>query len=386
MPRSRLSLLALVLLLAHASAGVSPSSLRPSALLDRARRSALGVGRSLKAGVDTNADGEVSVDEMEGAARRWRQRGVRLAERARRLFARQRHACLCLASSLGLAYGHHLAHLILFTQTFASSGWPLARAAGTRARQAYDAAKARLPRDTSTVAPLRRELESLAAELAALRREDKQPRRQEALIDEMRSVRERMDKQLAASPPSARAVTLLLAAADPRVVRDVALGLWSAVSVAVAAASSAAARSVGIGMTVGEAVGLLATQLIERSDRLVRRAMSNLPSEAAALSYFGPSVLASAVSSAAGIASRSACCWLAFRLQESWQDESLEEASLAVQARSTATWLLAMASFQAQRSGAYHLPRGTRALLFPAFGFEMLLRHVGDRLATKDIK
>jgi len=140
--------------------------------------------------------------------------------------------------------------------------------------------------------------------------------------------------------------------------------------------------------------------------------MSNLPSEAAALSYFGPSVLASAVSSAAGIASRSACCWLAFRLQHltvtlsasiisakafvhavqglycsaAGQDESLEEASLAVQARSTATWLLAMASFQAQRSGAYHLPRGTRALLFPAFGFEMLLRHVGDRLATKDIK
>ncbi|KAL1527544.1 hypothetical protein AB1Y20_008933 [Prymnesium parvum] len=419
---STLPTLLLPLLLLPPTAASAPR--RSSPPLPSPRRSlhhaaALGgrVGASLKARLDADADGHVSVDELEAALSRAFGGVARLAARLRRLLSRRRQLCLAVGGAAGLLYGAHLPHTILFLHVFSTSGWPLARGGVQRAADAYRKAKERMPRDLSKAQPLRDELHALADELAQLRSERKDPSRQEALLASMRAVRAQIDEAIAAAPHSARASLLLLAAADPRVLRDVALGLWSALTVSVAASSSAAARSLGIGMTVGEAVSSCATYFIEASDRLLRAATTNLPSEAAALSYFGPSLLASTLSTSVALASRSACCWLAFRLQHitvvfsssvvcarvlvhaahrsftavarrcspplDLDDDDAPSAE-STRAFDAAVWVLAVSSFQAQRAGAFRLIPGTRVVLLPVFGFEALLRHLGCRLAARE--
>eukprot|EP00966_Prymnesium_polylepis_P210818 4882060-Prymnesium_polylepis.1 len=151
------------------------SSKAPRQVLSKAGRSAVAatgdfgkrIGTSIKDELDTDGDGEVSVEELESAFARLRRRILNVSVRVRRLFERQRNLCLAVGGLAGLAYGRHLAHTILFLQVFHSSGWPLARAGVQRAVVAYEAAKARMPRDTSKAAPphLRERFEKLSAEV-----------------------------------------------------------------------------------------------------------------------------------------------------------------------------------------------------------------------------
>ena len=95
-------------------------------------------------------------------------------------------------------------------------------------------------------------------------------------------------------------------------VRDVLLALWSALTLSALSASSAAARSVGLGMSIGEALGSLCARAASLLEVAARAALSALPPEAVALTYLGPSA---ALSAAFGVGARALCCAVAYRLQ-----------------------------------------------------------------------
>lgn len=120
--------------------------------------------------LDQDGDGSVSLEDMEGAVQRWWRPWARAAGRICSFIDRRRHLCLTVSGVLGLAWSNVLAHTIVFSHAFGSTGLPIVRGALERARESYERAKARSPRDPTAVAPLRQELRRLSRELATLSR------------------------------------------------------------------------------------------------------------------------------------------------------------------------------------------------------------------------
>ena len=284
-----------------------------------------------------------SLEELEGGLRRARDGINKFVGRLRRIFRKNRSAVMAAGGVLGLLHGGAVCFTVLFVQSFGASGWPLMRSGLQRGAEAYEEAKARQqPRETAdyaaSVSPLKRRMVELAAELAALRREGGPAEKQAEVLRRMREVR----RELEAVPPRRRAAPVLVAACEPAVLRDVALGVWSGVTVSLAAAyrrrasnrahwsaahgvmrgcsgslraprsrpgrrrCSSAARTVGIGVSLGEAVANAMTAVLGVLEPAVRRALSVLPAEAVMLTYLGPSLFGSAALSLLG---RSVGCW-----------------------------------------------------------------------------
>ena len=204
-----------------------------------------------------------------------------------RAFSAHRQIFLAAGGMLGLMHGHALAFTALFVQSFSASGWPLMHRAAADFSAAYKEAKQnQAPRETAkyaaAVAPLRRELVDLAAQLASLRRQGEGTEaEQRAVLSEMRRVRAKLESV----PPSRRAAPVLVAACEPAIIRDVALGIWSGVTVAFTGACSSAARTIGIGISLGEVVSRAANALLAALEPALRRALSALPPEAVMLTY-----------------------------------------------------------------------------------------------------
>ena len=113
------------------------------------------------------------------------------------------------------------------------------------------------------------------------------------------------------------------------------LGLWSGLTLSVAAASSAAARSLGVGVSIGEAIGASLTEASRRIEVAARRWLRGVSPEAAALSTLGPRRLQRG---AISLLSRTLGCWLEEQKAEGRAaiEEVLQRASLLTDAESGA--------------------------------------------------
>lgn len=116
-----------------------------------------------------------SLEELESTVINLQQRLNRWRQRLGRIYRRHRNALLVAGGAFNLAYGGGFAFTLLFVQAFEHTGWPLMQGGLERAKNAYLTAKANAPtRETSDyadrVAPLRKELVELSAELAVHRR------------------------------------------------------------------------------------------------------------------------------------------------------------------------------------------------------------------------
>lgn len=337
-----------------------------------------------------------SVDELE--------RGV---ERARdtlgllhRLLRANQHVALAAGGMLGLVHGGSIAYTILFIESFRKSGWPLMQSGFQRGLSAYDEAKAMQLHERSkhmalAAAPLQRDLVDLAAHLVKLRHERASKKEQEAVIRQMREVRQALDSL----PVSGRAAPVIVAACAPAVVYDLILGIWTGVAVSLAAARSSAVRTVGIGVGLGEVVSKTVTAVFAKVELVTRRVLSGMPWEAVILTHLGPSLFASA---AINLLSRCAGCFFAYRLQHlaavlsvsllsanmllesivpSTQTGSIamhpeEEKQRRLrrqQRREVLIWLLAVASLLSQRSRDFALPVYLKIILQPVLFFEAVL-------------
>ena len=234
-----------------------------------------------------NPPRDPSLEELEEHVVHLREAFGHFVGRVRRVFRANRNVLCVVGGGLGLVFGGNVAFTLLFVQSFGATGWPLVRDGLQRGQAAYQEAKAMQPRETteyaSRVAPLRRELVDLAAELAAHRRNGGSQEAQNQVLRRMRQVR----RELEVAPQSRRAAPVLVAAFEPEVLRDVTLGIWSGVTVALAAACSSAARTVGIGVSLGEVVSRVAFALLAKLEPIMRRALSALPAEAVGLGRLG---------------------------------------------------------------------------------------------------
>ena len=405
---------------------------------ERARARATPPRRQGRPRQSSSSNLDPSIEQLEDSLARARDAAGAVIRWARGLFRAHRPVMLAAGALLGLMHGGSVAFTVLFAQSFRASGWPLMRGGLERGRAAYEAAKEMQPRETAAyatrVAPLRRELVDLAAHLASLRRDGADEREQRAVLADMRRVR----RELEAVPPSRRAAPVLVAACEPAVVRDVALGVWSGITVSLAAACSSAARTLGLGMSLGEVVSGAATALLARLEPTIRRALSALPAEAVMLGYLGPSVVGTQTLNLLG---RSAGCWVAFRMQHlaTTLSVSLLSARVLVDAvcvpldaithaaagsdhrerhatsgatsepleadersaagpappaaamgrggqvqmprREAAAWLLAVASLQSQRARRFHLPLYLKLSAFPLLAVEALLQRLARATA-----
>ena len=233
--------------------------------------------------------------------------------RCRNLFHKNRPVVLAAGGVLGLMHGGTVAFTVMFIQSFGASGWPLVRSGLARGKAAYEEAKATHKPSHShsarkDAAPLKRKLVELAEGLAELRRKGGSEAAQQAIIEEMRSVR----RELEEVPPSRRAAPVLVAAFEPAVIRDVCLGLWSGITVSLAAACSSAARTIGLGVSLGEVVSNAGNAILSRVEPAIRKHLSRMPPEAVMLTYLGPSIMGTATLALLG---RSVGCWVAHKLQ-----------------------------------------------------------------------
>ena len=225
------------------------SAERAAASAERLARSA---ATSAKDALDTDNDGMVSTEELEGSIERLWSRCAGITRRAGRFYAKYRDACLATGGMLGLLHGGKVAYTILCARAFAATGWPMVRQSVAKMGDAYTAAKREMvgtvPVSPEEYAAMQAQLQEMAAEMEELVGDGASERRKEVLLCQMRALRAELD-----ATAVHRALPVLLAAFEPTLVRDVVLGLWSGLTLSVAAASSAAARSLGIGVSIGEA-------------------------------------------------------------------------------------------------------------------------------------
>jgi hypothetical protein len=78
---------------------------------------------------------------LEGFISRIRKLCGRASRTIQRVWNTNRHLCLVLLGTLGLAHGDDFAYTILVSQTFMSTGWPVIRNGLERAAAAYEEAK-----------------------------------------------------------------------------------------------------------------------------------------------------------------------------------------------------------------------------------------------------
>ena len=216
-----------------------------------AERLARSAATSAKDALDTDNDGMVSTEELEGSIERLWSRCAGITRRAGRFYAKYRDACLATGGMLGLLHGGKVAYTILCARAFAATGWPMVRQSVAKMGDAYTAAKREMvgtvPVSPEEYAAMQAQLQEMAAEMEELVGDGASERRKEVLLCQMRALRAELD-----ATAVHRALPVLLAAFEPTLVRDVVLGLWSGLTLSVAAASSAAARSLGIGVSIGE--------------------------------------------------------------------------------------------------------------------------------------
>ena len=92
-----------------------------------AERLARRAATSAKDALDTDNDGMVSTEELEGSIARLRTRCAGIARRAGRFYAKYRDACTATGGMLGLLHGGKVAYTILCARAFAPTGWPMVR-------------------------------------------------------------------------------------------------------------------------------------------------------------------------------------------------------------------------------------------------------------------
>ena len=396
-------------------------------------------GRKVLSAIDSDGDGEISVEELEGAAGRFRRWCGSISRALQRTWRRNRHLGLLLTGLLGLVHGGSFAHTILFAQTFAATGWPLMRSGVQRAAEAYERAKATPMAETrdndpwrrgggggGRVGRLREQLRDLAAEAARLQREGASRDELLSVVERMRRVRAQLDALPSGGGGGRRAgpVLALMMLREPMVFRDLALGVWSGLSVSMAAAANGAARAVGLGASIGEALAALLELVVGRVDLWARQLASSLPAEATAAAYMGPS---NAVRAAVWFGGRGLGCALALKLQgaamslsvsllaaravlgglaglsgqarhrrqgggdgvgggddEGDVEGGVNGVATASQAQLTMMWLLAAAGMHAR--GRLPLPLAVRVVLLPAYAMEAALRGVALKLTNDDFE
>ena len=402
-------------------------------------------GRKVVSVIDSDGDGDISVEELEVAAGRFRRWCGRISRCLQRTWRRNRHLGLLLTGLLGLVHGGSFAYTILFAQTFAATGWPLMRSGVRRAAAAYDRAKAVPMAETRDSDPwrrgggggrvghLREQLRELGAEAARLQREGASRDELAAVVERMRRVRAQLDALPSGGGGGRRAgpVLALMMLREPMVFRDLALGVWSGLSVSMAAAANGAARAVGLGATIGEALAALLELLAGRIELWARQLSSSLPAGATAAAYMGPS---NALRAAVWFGGRGLGCALALKLQgaamslsvsllaaravlgglaglsgqaqlarrrrrqgggggeeeeEEGDEEGDEEGGVSgvatsSQAQLTMMWLLAAAGMHAR--GRLPLPLAVRVVLLPAYAVEAALRGVALKLTSDDFQ
>ena len=106
-----------------------------------AERLARRAAASAKDALDTDNDGMVSTEELEGSIARLRSRCAGIARRAGRFYAKYRDACLATGGMLGLLHGGKVAYTVLCARAFAATGWPMVRQSVAKMGDAYTAAK-----------------------------------------------------------------------------------------------------------------------------------------------------------------------------------------------------------------------------------------------------
>ena len=120
---------------------------------------------------------------MEGFISRMRKLCGRASRTIQRVWNTNRHLCLVLLGTLGLAHGDDFAYTVLVSQTFMSTGWPVIRNGLERAAAAYEEAKQVGSVETAArraaSAGKRDELKQLSVKVAQLRAKDlwRRPRR-----------------------------------------------------------------------------------------------------------------------------------------------------------------------------------------------------------------
>ena len=346
---------------------------------------------------------------MEGFISRIRKLCGRASRTIQRVWNTNRHLCLVLLGTLGLAHGDDFAYTVLVSQTFMSTGWPVIRNGLERAAAAYEEAKQVGSVETAArraaSAGKRDELKQLSVKVAQLRAKDPSSKAVEAATQSMVDLRQELDEL----PQSRRAGPVLAAMMlrEPMVFRNLWVGLWSGMSISVAAATNAAARSLGLGLSIGQSVAHAMASVVHRVDLALHVAQTGLPANAAAASYFGP---AKSVSALIWLMGRGAGIWFAFKLQSlamaasacliyakavvsgvrglGGQLKSLvrgpsdtEASSMGSAQRDLAIWALALGGLYLQHQ--WTLPLPVRALLLPAYAVEGALKGIALKL-TKD--
>ena len=162
-----------------------------------AERLARRAATSAKDALDTDNDGMVSTEELEGSIARLRSRCASIARRAGRLYAKYRDACLATGGMLGLLHGGKVAYTVLCARAFAATGWPMVRRSVAKMGDAYTAAKREMA-STTPVSPkeyarMEAQLREMAAEMEGLVGDGASERRKELLLCQMRALRAELD-------------------------------------------------------------------------------------------------------------------------------------------------------------------------------------------------
>lgn len=113
--------------------------------------------------------GQVSLEDLEGAASSLAGVFGGAISVGRAVWVRNQAACLAAGGAIGLVYGGPFAFTVLFARAFAASGWPPLRSVLKRLAAAYQKAKALPPRETQARAgraqTLRDELKTVQVRL-----------------------------------------------------------------------------------------------------------------------------------------------------------------------------------------------------------------------------
>ena len=100
-----------------------------------AERLAGSAATSAKDALDTDNDGMVSTEELEGSIERLWSRCAGITRRASCFYAKYRDACLTTGGMLGLLHGGTVAYTILCARAFAATGWPMKLSAARASRK-----------------------------------------------------------------------------------------------------------------------------------------------------------------------------------------------------------------------------------------------------------
>lgn len=199
--------------------------------------------------LDADGDGEISMEEAEGGARAAFHAAEERVSRLCAALEPHRATVFAIGGYLGTFYGGNFPYTILFSSTFASTGWPTLRPALDELAASYARGK-----------------RAFRTNGAALRKAPAVLRRLSATgVADAREARE--------AKTVFKAGSSLLAAVDPKHVAGVVRSAYVGVAASLASVLSATAAKLGVGAGLGAAVGDAIAALLEPA---IKRAIKAL--------------------------------------------------------------------------------------------------------------